>query len=287
MLLDQLDRRVADAGALHGDQLDHRGVQRVRRVHRCRAPLDVVHLGALVGNDERALELPHALGVDPEVGLQRDRHFGVLGHVDERAARPHRAVERRELVVGGGDHGGEVLADEVLVLAQPGVHVEEDHALLGELLLHRVVDHLGLVLRGDPGEELALRLRDAEPIERALDVLGDVLPARLLLLRGADVVGDVVEVDLGEHRGVAPRRHRLREEDVERLVAELAHPLRLFLQARDRLHHLVREPLGRAHEVLLWVVEAVALAVVGPDVGDLRCRGHHTPPAAAAGSSQS
>src|SRR3712207_7218925 len=37
----------------------------------CCAALDVVHVGALVGDDQRPLELAHVLGVDPEVGLQR------------------------------------------------------------------------------------------------------------------------------------------------------------------------------------------------------------------------
>jgi len=54
--------------------------QRVRLVDRRGAALDVVHVGALVDDDQRALELAHVLGVDTEVGLQRDldvaRPFG-------------------------------------------------------------------------------------------------------------------------------------------------------------------------------------------------------------------
>ena len=64
-----LDRRVADPRALLRDDLHHRGVQRVARVDRRRASLDVVHVGALVRDDQRPLELAHVLGVDPEVGL--------------------------------------------------------------------------------------------------------------------------------------------------------------------------------------------------------------------------
>ena len=80
-------------------ELDDRGVQRVRRVDRRRAALDVVDLGALVGDDERPLELAHVLGVDAEVGLQRQVDVDPGRHVDERAAGPHRRVERGELVV--------------------------------------------------------------------------------------------------------------------------------------------------------------------------------------------
>ena len=65
------------------------------------------------------------------------------------------------------------------MLAQRGVHVHEDHALLLELLVHLVVDDLGLVLGADAGEELALGLGDAEAVERPLDVLGHVVPGAL------------------------------------------------------------------------------------------------------------
>ena len=116
--------------------------------------------------------------------------------------------------------------DDVLVLTQRGVHVHEDHALLLEVLVDLVVDDLGLVLGADAGQELALGLGDPEPVERVLDVLRDVVPGALGALGGADEVVDVVVVDLGQHRR-APRRLRLREEVVERLQPEVAHPLRL------------------------------------------------------------
>jgi hypothetical protein len=109
-----------------------------------------VHVRALVGDDQRPLELAHVLGVDAEVGLQRDLDVHALGHVDERAARPHRRVERGELVVADGDDGAEVLLEQLLVLAQAGVGVDEDDALLLEVLADRVVDDLRLVLRATP-----------------------------------------------------------------------------------------------------------------------------------------
>ncbi len=144
-----LDRRVPDAGVLLHDDLDDGRVQRVRRVDRRGAALDVVHVGALVGDDQRSLELAHVLGVDPEVGLQRDLDVDALGHVDERAAGPDRGVQGGELVVADRDHGGEVLLEQLGVLAQAGVGVDEDDALPLELLVDLVVDDLGLVLGSD------------------------------------------------------------------------------------------------------------------------------------------
>ena len=129
-----LDRRVAAAGALLDDDLDHRAVQAVARIDRRGAAFHIVHAGAFFDDDQRALELAHVLGVDAEVGLQRDVHMDALGHVDEAAAAPHRAVERGKLVVGRRDDGGEVLAHDVLVLAQAAVHVQEDDAELFPLL---------------------------------------------------------------------------------------------------------------------------------------------------------
>ena len=105
-----LDGRVADAGARLGDDLDHGAVQRVGGVDGGGAALDVVDVGALVGDDQGPLELAHVVAVDPEIGLQRDLDLHALGHVDEGAARPDGAVERRELVVVRRDDGAEVLA---------------------------------------------------------------------------------------------------------------------------------------------------------------------------------
>ena len=98
-----LDGRVADARAGLGDELDDRGVQRVGGVHRRRAPFDVVHRRALVGDDQRALELAGVLRVDAEVRLQRHLHVHARRHVDERAARLHTAeLSAANLLSPGG-----------------------------------------------------------------------------------------------------------------------------------------------------------------------------------------
>ena len=52
---------------------------------------------------------------------------------------------------------------------------EEDAQLL-EVLAVLVVHDLGLVLRGDPGEELALGLGDAQLLVRLLHALGEHVP---------------------------------------------------------------------------------------------------------------
>ena len=105
-----LDRRVAAPAALLDDDLDDRRVQALGRVDRRGAALDVVDLGPFLDDDQGPLELAHVLGVDPEVGLERDVDLDAGGDVDERAARPDRRVQRGELVVVDRDDRAEVLA---------------------------------------------------------------------------------------------------------------------------------------------------------------------------------
>jgi hypothetical protein len=81
-----LHGRVADARAGLGEQLHDGGVQRVRAVRRGGATLDVVHVGALVGDDDGPLELAHVLRVDAEVGLQRHLDADARRDVHERPA---------------------------------------------------------------------------------------------------------------------------------------------------------------------------------------------------------
>ncbi len=244
-------------------------------VDGCRTTLDVVHVRALVGDDQRPLELAHVLGVDPEVGLQRDLDVDARRDVDERAARPDRGVQRGELVVADRDHGAEVLAEQVLVLAQRGVGVDEDHALLLELLVDLVVDHLGLVLRRHSGDQaLLLRLGDAQLVVGVLDVGRQVVPGRSLLLRRADEVLDLVEVDAGQVG--TPRRHRLLVEQPQALEPQLEHPLGLVLQRRDVLDHLAGQAAasGRAGRVGVGPAEVVATQPLELGVSVGLCGGH-------------
>ena len=122
--------------------------------------------------------------------------------------------------------------EELRVLLQRGVGVEEDDALLLELLVDLVVDHLGLVLRRDTGHQTGLLgLRDAQLVVGVLDVGRQVVPAGRLLLGRADEVLDVVEVDPVELG--TPGRHRLALEELVALQPQVEHPLRLALQRRD------------------------------------------------------
>ena len=66
----------------------------------------------------------------------------------------------------GRDDRAEVLAHEVGVLANRGVHVAKQHAEAFQVLAVAVKDDLGLVLRRDAGEVLALGFGNARASRR-------------------------------------------------------------------------------------------------------------------------
>jgi hypothetical protein len=130
-----------------------------------------MHVGALISDDQRALELTHVLGVDPEVGLQWDVDLHARRHVDERTTRPHSGVEGGELVVAGRDHRAEVLPEDLRLFPQRCVGVEEQHTQLLEILSDRVVHNFRFVLsRHTRHQPLLFGLRDTQAVVGVLDV---------------------------------------------------------------------------------------------------------------------
>ena len=128
------------------------------------------------------------------------------------------------------------LLHELLVLAQARVHVEEDDAL-ASIRLELVVDDLGLVLRPTPARYFFSASGIPSRSTCRGSQRGEFLPLIDLLLGRLQVVVDVVEVDAGEvgaPPGMAAR------EVVERLVAELPHPVGLRLVVGDDVEQLVQ-----------------------------------------------
>src|SRR6516165_2186158 len=60
---------------------------------RRRAAFEIAHIGALVGDDEGALELAAVALVDAEIGRQLHRAAHARRHIDERAVGKHRRVQ--------------------------------------------------------------------------------------------------------------------------------------------------------------------------------------------------
>jgi hypothetical protein len=133
-----------------------------------------------------------------------------------------------------------------------------------ESCLDRVVDDLRVVLGADAGKELALGLRNAEALERRLDLVRDVVPRLLFAFGRLAVVDDLVEVDLVEI--AAPLRHGPGKEVLVGAEAELEHPVRLVLEAADLLDGFAGQAALRLGQVDDVIVERELFASVGDDL---------------------
>ena len=146
-----------------------------------------------------------------------------------------------------------------------------------------MIDDFRVVLRADAGEQsLLLGLGNTELVVGVLDVVGDILPVRLVAVGGADVVVDVVEVDVPEF--AAPLGHRPSVEVIERLEPQLAHPLGLVLDVGDRIDDLMREALGQLDQGLDVVVETELVLAARGDRGFGCWSGHEVNTSSLAGA---
>ena len=202
-----LNGRIAKARIFSDVEFDAAGVQVGHVVLRCGAALDKVQVRALIHDNQGVLELSRASGVEAEVGLQRNLHRDALRDVHKGAAGPHRAVQRRELVVGGRHELHEMLVNHLGVLAgQRALQVGVDHALVRHFLPHVVIDKFGIVLRADAGQRLALSLRDAQLFKSVLDIVRDLFPGALHAGVGADIGRNVIHIQSVHRR--SPVRNR-------------------------------------------------------------------------------
>ena len=235
-----LDGRVLDGRVVERDQLDHGGVELVLVALGRRAALEIADARALVGDQQRALELPGARGVDPEIGRELHRAAHALRNVGEGAVGEDRRVEGREEVVRVRHHGAQVLAHQLgMILHRLRERAEED-ALLLELRLEGGGDGDAVEDGVDrhAGEALLLEQRDAELFVGAQQLRIDLVEARQLRARlRRRVVDDLLVVDL---RVVDHRPARLGfmrghlEKARERLEPPCEQPLGLVLLARDQ-----------------------------------------------------
>ena len=152
-------------------------------------------------------ELPRARRVESKIRLQWNLHIDALGHVDEGAARPDGAVQRRKLVILRRHELHEVLLDQILVFDERRFHIGVDNALLHETFLYAVVDDFRIVLCADTRERRLLRFGDAESIERILDVLGNFLPVSCHLRIRAHVGDDLIHIQLRKIRPPRGKRY--------------------------------------------------------------------------------
>ena len=130
-----LHRGVLDIGAFQRDQFDHGRMQLVGIELRRRAALEVAHLGALFGHDQRALELAGFLGVDAKVGREFHRAFDAARNEAKRAIGEHRSVECGVEIVVARHHGAQVATNQLRVLLHRLGERAENDTGFGQALL--------------------------------------------------------------------------------------------------------------------------------------------------------
>ncbi len=236
-------------------------MQLVLVAHRRRAAFEVAHIGALVGDDQRALELAGIALVDAEIGRQLHRAAHARRHVDEGAVGEHRRVERGEEIVGDRHHRAEIFLHQLGMLLQRLGDRHEEHAGLGELRLeggrdrdrieHRVDRDAAVAVAAlacpralDAEQRFPLAQRNAELLV-GRENLGIDLVERLrsVLLLRRRVVVEVLVVD----RAIAHARPAgLAHGQPAPIGVEPPgeHPLRLVLLRRDEADDVFGEPLG-------------------------------------------
>ena len=135
-----------------------------------------------------------------------------------------------------------------------------------------MIHNFRVVLRAYAGEELSLRLWDAEPLEGLLDLIRHVIPRLLFALGWLPVVHDLRKIELGEI--ATPVRHGTRLEVLIGAEAVLQHPGRFVLRLRD----LADGRLGEARLGFAEVGDVVVEGVLLPLVSNVRIDDRHAAP---------
>ena len=199
--------------------------------HRGGAALHVAELRAFVGDDERTFELSGARRIDAEITRQFHRALHAFRDIAERAVGKDGGVQRREIIIPGGDHCSQVFPDKVRVLPDGLREGAEYDALLGEGLAEGGLDGDGVedcVYRDHSGKGLALMQRDAQLLESLGQSRIDLLWPLTVFLWGG-VVYDILIVDFGQvEMAPAGLLHGLPL--AECIQTELQEPFRLFLE---------------------------------------------------------
>ncbi len=214
--------------------------------------LQVGHVGALLRDNQRALELTRLLGVDAEIRRQIHRAPHALGDVTKRAVGEHRRIEGGVEIVAGRHHGPEIHLHKLrMVFDRLGKRTEDD-ADFGQFPLVRSGDRHAVKndIHGDPGKCLALVHRHAQLLKSAQQLRIHFVHGRELLWLRRGEIADVLEVDL-RVRDVRPGGFPHRQPVAVRLQPELEQPFRFAFLRRNQAYDVLAQSLR--HDIRLDV----------------------------------
>ena len=258
--------RIPHTGILTDVDFHAAGVQVGNVVFGGRAALDKMQVGALFHDDQRMLKLPGARRIEPEIRLQRNFNVYARRDIHKAAAAPHRAVQRRKLVVCGGNQLHKMGTNQLGIFALQGAfHIGVDYALRGDLGADVVVDDLGIILRTHARQPRALCLRDAKALKGVFDIGGHIAPFALHGGVGAHIRHDVAHIQPADVR--SPVLHGGAVVDLQGLQAEIPHPGGVVLFGRNLRYDLRRQTGADLKRGVGGVFNVVDAAVHGGNVG--------------------
>src|SRR5580700_4491499 len=245
-----LNRGVFDRGVLEGNQLDDGGVKLILIADRRCAAFEIADVGAFVGDDQRAFELPCFRGIDAEVGGKLHRTAHTLGHVYKRTVAEYSRVQRGEEVIRVGYDRAQIFFHQLGMIQYGFRERAEDHASFGQLFLEGsgYGDAIENGVYCNTGQLLLLKQRNSEFLVGSQDLWVDLVQALKvgLLLRGG-VIDHVLVVD-GAELDIRPLGFSMRL--LKRipiaigLQAPLQHELRLTLFCRDQPDYVFIQTFG-------------------------------------------
>ena len=244
--------------------------------HRRRATLEVTHVSAFVGHDQRALELAGVGRVDAEVRGKLHRTTHALRDVTERTVGEDRRIQRREKVVRVRHDHAEIFPHQVGMFAHGFAERAENDALRGERFPERGRDRNAVEhgVHRDTGEAFALPQRNTEFLvgfeQLRVHFLEAPGPVTLLLRRR--VVNDALVVNRLVP-DLRPRRLFQRQPVPKRLEPPRGQPFRFSFFARDEPDDVFVQTRRRGIDFDIRV-EAVFIFLFDQALNGFSCRAH-------------
>ncbi len=108
-----LNRGVLDLCILQGNELHYCGMQLIFIAHRSRTSFQIAHIGAFIGNDQRALKLPRADGVDAKIGRKLHGTPHTFGDIDKGTIGKDSGIEAGKKIIRMRHYAAQVLLHKV------------------------------------------------------------------------------------------------------------------------------------------------------------------------------
>ncbi len=232
-----LHRAVFDFRVVVRDKLHHRRVQLVFVPHRRGAAFEVAHLRAVVGHDERALELAGLGRIDAEIGRKLHRAAHTLRDITERAVGEDGGIQRGVIVVRVRHHRAEIFFDEIGMFLHGFAERAENNSLLRELFAIRCADGYGIKHRvhRDTGKPSAFAQWNAELLVSLQQLRVNLVQAlrTVALWFGLRKISDVLKINFRIFDEL-PRRFGHGQPMAVGLEPPVGQPRRLFLLRRNQ-----------------------------------------------------